>query len=1101
MNKDLDSWYKSIPTFRNQTARTLDSFKPNEKFEDDYFVACVDSLIDENKYVQIISNFNSEPNNEDYKKKKERADILYPINEWKRISDLYNDYDLFPPELHCDNFEQGQIGDCYFIDMVALISNYGLLTRLFPIKEKNPYGYYEVILFINGWKRVIVDDYIPIKDGRPLGCTSKKYQKCFYFMLLEKAWAKVNKNYYNIYGGLSKNSLLVLTGFNAIFKNFINADINKIIEDIENGIRKQGYFYGIDDENHAYSLLDIETYLVNNIIYKVLKVRNPWGVTGNNFLKKKDNDDYFNRLCDKFRNRRDIVEDELVPRLGQINNTNDNGIFYISKTYLFTFFESYNKCYNMFGSSTIEFLLKINVENLNRRYFLFELNATEESLVQLNLTKYFFNDDGKMEFNSTKAYQYNIEMKPRYPNNDLNENIIKKLPKGKYLIEWHYTSNHVPEEILFWVHYIGNIELDFKGMSQQSQIRNNFHCFNSNEVLIKEKNNYKLSEKLGESFYRKAKIIEFTQEYLGCNITADQEDRGYSLTYQENDDIAFSFIMNKEDIKNSKKLSQNLDFPEYIFEGNQAKNRRILGEGKIYEINKKNNEENFKLVFTGHINYNLFPQKIQENDQSDLIVRVLSRRFKLSQEIKEDELVCCSLMRREGYGDLEGRTKLDKIHPHALVKCITPNRLGWRCDRCDKSFDNREYSLYCTLCDFDYCNDNCTHKCCRDMTPHFSKGFQFKTLQHEHPLVKVKIHERNNHLKCFSCLKQIPKEKRLYYCTKCDFRLCEKCQIAESRGRPWQFTTSWHEHPLTFCKTKGKKFTPFPGIDEDKDIIDILDDYAFYFQCNHCGIEYSRKKDSFYCTACDFYICMKCYKNYYFYNGREIENKVKVNMKNEKVFPVYCRCYLDNDNNLQIVNCNKCNRELNLNDWTYYCSNCNSIFCRGCYQFHQVIFENNILIYDGSIDGNNLKNGYGITYKKNNEINYSGNWDNGAFKLLRNINHFSDYSLIRNYFNEDIQCDICYKICDSYDSGLSCRKNNLDICDTCIIKINSRLFKPLFNGYYVNIIRFSDFKKCDYCNIKKRFIFFRIRKNNSNSKAYNLLCFNCFEVIKEIKNL
>ena len=73
--------------------------------------------------------------------------------------------------MHYDNFEQGQIGDYYFIDMVALISNYGeLLTRLFPKKEKNPYGYYEVILFINGWKRVILDDYIPIKDGRPLGC-------------------------------------------------------------------------------------------------------------------------------------------------------------------------------------------------------------------------------------------------------------------------------------------------------------------------------------------------------------------------------------------------------------------------------------------------------------------------------------------------------------------------------------------------------------------------------------------------------------------------------------------------------------------------------------------------------------------------------------------------------------------------------------------------------------------------------------------------------------------------------------------------------------------------------------------------------------------
>ena len=46
--------------------------------------------------------------------------------------------------------------------LLGSISNYGeLLTRLFPI-PKNNHGYYEVIFFINGWKRVIVDDYIPI---------------------------------------------------------------------------------------------------------------------------------------------------------------------------------------------------------------------------------------------------------------------------------------------------------------------------------------------------------------------------------------------------------------------------------------------------------------------------------------------------------------------------------------------------------------------------------------------------------------------------------------------------------------------------------------------------------------------------------------------------------------------------------------------------------------------------------------------------------------------------------------------------------------------------------------------------------------------------
>ena len=47
--------------------------------------------------------------------------------------------------------------------MIAIVSKYGdLITRLFPI-PKNKFGYFEAILFINGWKRVIIDDLIPVE--------------------------------------------------------------------------------------------------------------------------------------------------------------------------------------------------------------------------------------------------------------------------------------------------------------------------------------------------------------------------------------------------------------------------------------------------------------------------------------------------------------------------------------------------------------------------------------------------------------------------------------------------------------------------------------------------------------------------------------------------------------------------------------------------------------------------------------------------------------------------------------------------------------------------------------------------------------------------
>ena len=202
----MTEWSKSIPTFLNQTPRSLENFDENNKFEDKDFDACQGSFITEEKRKTL----------------KDEKDLKFAQTQitWERISDFkdFDEYDLFPPELNCDNFKQGRFGDCYFLSMVSLISNYPeLLKRLFPIK-KNPFGYYEVILFINGWKRVIIDDRIPgTKEDnkfKPLTSKSKKYEKCFYHILLEKAWAKVNKMYFNINeGGFSNNSLTVLTGF------------------------------------------------------------------------------------------------------------------------------------------------------------------------------------------------------------------------------------------------------------------------------------------------------------------------------------------------------------------------------------------------------------------------------------------------------------------------------------------------------------------------------------------------------------------------------------------------------------------------------------------------------------------------------------------------------------------------------------------------------------------------------------------------------------------------------------------------------------------------------------------------------------------------
>ena len=68
---------------------------------------------------------------------------------------LYN-FSLFHDEINSCLFNQGMIGDCYCIDAISGLSNYGqTITQIFETLERNDNGYYEVILFIDGEFQII----------------------------------------------------------------------------------------------------------------------------------------------------------------------------------------------------------------------------------------------------------------------------------------------------------------------------------------------------------------------------------------------------------------------------------------------------------------------------------------------------------------------------------------------------------------------------------------------------------------------------------------------------------------------------------------------------------------------------------------------------------------------------------------------------------------------------------------------------------------------------------------------------------------------------------------------------------------------------------
>ena len=742
MNKDIDNWYKSIPTYNNQPPCSLENFSEKQLFIDKEFLPEVDSLvtdeiieylkkeIEKNKYNIFLKEY--------YEEQLEIATKLKDIKHWERISKLFPDYELFPPELHSDVFYQNEIGDCYFLSVVSLASNYGdLITKLLPI-SKNPFGYYEVILFLNGWKRVIIDDYIPIVNGKPITSLSRKYEKCIYNILLEKAWAKVNKNYYNIYGGMPSHSMTVLTGFKGIHKNFnknfTDLDRKNIINEIENGIKTEGKLFGVNTEGHSYSLLDVNRYYNK---YMVFQVRNPWGEIGNIYenLVKNKNYDLLKLFFKKTRNKdeydikgniKGFIEPDLKQEFSDYTFPDRTGIFYISSKYFFDFFSGYDICYSLFDSTVIEYSIKFKDKGVNKRYFYFQMNVKEISRIQFNLSTEVIDNFGKRE---PDYFNPKIVIINESDNTveDYTE-AIKIFRKGHYIIEWYYDylrnnplKKEAPEdEILFWVPFEGNIELAFLGSSIQKRPKNNQYILTE---FTLDRNIYKLNEKLGEYYSRKKNLNNLINQIY--NIKPELDNNGFSIVYRQDECTCSIFIIDENNPKKIFSLSQNSEYPEYIFTGENSYKGRIIGKSTVYSFDGKE----FDKVYFGEINHNTFPQYVA-GDDSKIRLKALEKRYELTGETLV-RAVCQKLGRFEGQENI-------KCHPHNLTNLITERNVV-NCNICRTKL--MKGSFYCSLCNFDYCGERKNCKVGRngilEKNPHIIQLID--SLQHEHRLIKAKI--------------------------------------------------------------------------------------------------------------------------------------------------------------------------------------------------------------------------------------------------------------------------------------------------------------------------------------------------------------------------